>query len=123
MIKVIWLKPHPAFAYSAGNIGEVTEKHFQILTDELKNGPYVRAITEDELKYIQEQRKPASIPPQSEFVNVTWLKVHPDFSYNVGSLAIIHNSRVQELLNGGFVEYPGGTGIEGVLKSIKYLTR
>jgi hypothetical protein len=43
-IKVKWIKAHPAFAYSAGNIGSVTDKNAAMLL----NGGFIIILPEEE---------------------------------------------------------------------------
>lgn len=99
MIHVRFLKCHSQYAYSRGELGRI----FLSAAQALAETGHVEPLTAEEYEAINDSKKPQK-PSPADFVKVTFLKYHGDFSYSVGDTGIIARSKLQKLLDTGFVE-------------------
>jgi hypothetical protein len=99
LIYVRFLKCHPQYAYSLGQLGRIFLSAAQLLAEE----GYVEPLTEEEYQSAIASKKPQK-PSPSDFVKVTFLKYHGDFSYSVGDTGTVAKGKFPKLLEGGYVE-------------------
>lgn len=99
LIYVRFLKCHPQYAYSIGQLGRI----FLSAAQALAESGHIEPLTEAEYQSALASKKPQK-PSPADFVKVTFLKYHGDFAYNVGDTGIVAKAKLQKLLEGNYVE-------------------
>jgi len=120
MVKVLWLRPAPGWAYSEGNICDLRpdqvesliklgedEEHLTTnrldtihIHDQIRPIAYIEILPDD----YEEPAPVQKIILDSEMIPVRWVKFHREYSYSPGDLGSVTPDRIESLLEGGFVE-------------------
>jgi hypothetical protein len=97
LIRVKFLKNHPQFAYIPGDLCYLRPDHVEIL---LPDG-YIELIPDDYQEPLPQGPKTYK---DSEYIQVVFIKPHAGFSYSTRDRAVIAPDRINELLEGGYVQ-------------------
>ena len=83
MIKVRWLRPHKSYAYSTGNLGEVTPAAAATLSE--GEDPYIEILPND-------FREPVPAPPRiykdAELIKARMVKFHTGYVMDPGKIGL-----------------------------------
>jgi hypothetical protein len=95
-IKVRFLKPHPSFSYKEGSIGKLTPEN----AIKLLEGDFIEVLPEDFIEPVSV----GEIIPESDKIEVRFIRVHPAFAYNVGDETKLYQAQVDFLLKDGYIQ-------------------
>jgi len=99
-LKVLWINPHPKWAYIPGNIVNLpTEK-----ARELIEGEFVRLLSQEEHEQILRDQKPKPPVPESSYIKVKFLQAAPGFAYSSGDIGMVTPDNFKILFQNGLVE-------------------
>jgi hypothetical protein len=96
MVRVLFIKPHPAWSYNAGDIVKMYNK----VADALSIGDYIVLVPDDYVVPVVEGVK----IPESEFIEVVFLRAHPQFSYKRGDIGKVLPDAAKILLKDDYAD-------------------